>query len=1221
MTILVQRGRFLASACIAASASLLAAAGERLPAGSALEFTAVLPEKSGFTVSFGRGRERFSVDSQGGEYRWAYLDENGVGSQMRWYPGEKSREPKLNAWWEKCAYSPNGRFKRSFSLPDGVAAWSAGTEAERHVPLSRRKLRVGMSNVDGRLAFSLDGIVLHAVESTADLDWRDIALTSRGEAELSPMETGPAVSTPGFWCVDIDAAATLAGNPLAGRSSFEGVPVKGCRKSVDVSRSWVREASMDEYGAPESGTFGGRWAGALSCNPFRLQFRVPNADYSEMYVVASCRERNFLAVQFYRPCSGFPVAFAPAEPIRTDGSLQLLRIPLRRDLLSAFSDRGTLEFELVPRVITYLSTPEPCYTSSHGGGEPSGVKVHAITLKEAGLGVAVEPAMFGNVWTGTRPAPSFSLRLENRRAEARKVPVEVRSESYDGGECTTQRFEFAVAPRSATVAHVDVPVRKFGHHSLRFTVDGEAFERSFAVLKPRETKMRGFDAPGVMFGTWPAGTTHYNMQPVDQMRLSMQMGVEAYPFGDAFYDAATADLARRYGARDFTCLRRNDIKDPLAVSNLAERLAKVLKRESDGPAFSPTYQWLYAEPGGIGETSCLPELYGERRVPRTEEEEARYARFKEGILRYEPVFREVCPGRKLLMPWGAPAFAMPFLEDPDTREKFDGIAYDNGSFDRIPEAQMGACSLYCLTVFNWHWRRYRKSPPVLISIEGPCLSRVAPGSLTQRQSIDHHLRCNLLLTANGLNRLFATISGHPDSLSYWGEQHYSDGAFHAGTIAPYPHYSAQATMIRILRNAEFVRAVPTGSLGVFNLEYRDSRTGAPINAVWCIRGRIPFKVKAREILDAMDNRPKKAEVSSTPVFIVGATGPLELGVPVYDDDTPRDGAVCVADLADWTVSEGPADDEYENCFVRSIRRFRTDMSVSKADGRLSVALRDDDKGRGIMPQFTVLAPHAPVRLPGRPQTLALDVEAKADWGRVAYLLRDSKGERFISTGRKDVYNCDDPKHESHFTFDGRRMVRMEMPATLEWDGFRMPGFVWWGSYDGDGRVDYPLFLEKVFVERRAQAMYVNDLVDAPRAPVLLGKLYAEDFLEDGSERMPAPPQGFKPVNPFEDMKGSLPASTITAVRHPDHYYDGTRGHFDFREMPEAVSYDIYVSLSPDGAGAILLGRGVKSSGALVRGFLPNRDNYAFIVWSNKKGEKSRVSEPFKFRLNDDFANK
>lgn len=1190
-----------------------------LPSGKRLSFTAVLPEKAGFTLTFGRGKERFSVDTLNGEYRWACLDEDGVGSQWRWYPGDRDHGKKINAWWEKCAYSPNGRFRPSFTLPPDIAAWSALAAAERHVPLSRRELSVAVENVDGRLVFSLDGITLHATEATADLAWREMTLTDRHGARLSDPVVTDARTTPGWYCVDIGAAATAADNPLAARSDFDGVPVKGCARSVDVSRSWVREACMDEYGAPESGTFGGRWAGALAADPYRLQFRVPNGDYSEIDLVVSCKGNPDLAVQFFRPCSGFPVTFVPTEKIRADGSLQLLKIPLRRDLLSAFSDRSTLEFELVPRVFTYRSAPEPCYTSEHGGGEPSGVKVHAITFRESALGVGIEPAQFGNVWTGTRPAPSFALTLTDRAGKARTVPVTVRSASYDGLECTTQRFDIAVAPRAC--AHIDVPVRRFGHHELVFEIDGETFARTFAVLRPRETKMRDFDSPGVMFGCWPPGTTHYNLQTIDQMRLSMQMGVETYPFGDAFYDTATAALAKRYGARDYTCFRRNDVKDPVGVTNLAERLASVLKRPIDGPSFAPSYQWLYAEPGGIGETYCLPELFGEKRAPRTEDEEKRYRHFKEGILTFEPVFRNLCPGAKLLMPWGSPAFAIPYLEDPDTRDLFDGIAYDNGTFDRLPEAQLSVCSLYGLTVFNRHWKMYRKDSPVVLSIEGPCLSRVAPGSLTELQSIDHHLRCNLILTANGVNRLYAMISGHPDPLSYWGEQHYADGAFRAGTLSPYPHYSAQATLIRILRHAVFERVVPTGSLGVFHLRYRDVKKNQPLDVVWTVCGRIPFKVKAREIYDVMDNRPRRLEVSSSPVFVIGASGPIEFGAPVFDDAAPGKDDVRVSDLAGWTVSKAPADDEYVNAFVKSVRRFPADMAVSNAAGRLSVSLRADDPGRGVMPQFTVLVPPAPVELPGRPQSIALDVEADADWGRVVYVLKDAKGERFISVGRKDVYNCDDTKNESSFSFSGRRMVRMELPATLEWDGFRMPGYVWWGAYDGDGRVDYPLSVDKVIVERRAQAMYVNAIVDAPRKPVLLGGLYVGGFLPESAARRPAPEKDFKPVNPFVELADGPEPTEISAVRHPDHYYDGTRGHFDFREVPDAVSYDVYVSLSPTGDGAILLGRNLKKSGALVRGFLANTDNYAFIVWRDRRGRVSRPSKPFRFRLKDEFANK
>ena len=125
---------------------------------------------------------------------------------------------------------------------------------------------------------------------------------------------------------------------------------------------------------------------------------------------------------------------------------------------------------------------------------------------------------------------------------------------------------------------------------------------------------------------------------------------------------------------------------------------------------------------------------------------------------------------------------------------------------------------------------------------------------------------------------------------------------------------------------------------------------------------------------------------------------------------------------------------------------------------------------------------------------------------------------------------------------------------------------------------------------------------------------------DSDVRMPAP-KNIRRQDPLAEVNGVLEPTEITGVKHPMHYYDGTRGHFSFREVEGAVSYDVYVSLSPTGEGAILLKKGAKKSGELVNGFLAGRDNYAFIVWRNAKGEVSKPSAPFKFRLEDEFAEK
>ena len=151
-------------------------------------------------------------------------------------------------------------------------------------------------------------------------------------------------------------------------------------------------------------------------------------------------------------------------------------------------------------------------------------------------------------------------------------------------------------------------------------------------------------------------------------------------------------------------------------------------------------------------------------------------------------------------------------------------------------------------------------------------------------------------------------------------------------------------------------------------------------------------------------------------------------------------------------------------------------------------------------------------------------------------------------------------------------------------------------------------------------MHLNAEVEVPRKAVRLGALYVERVEPESDLLMPTP-KNVKRLNPLSEIKGVLEPTEITGVKHPVHYYDGTRGHFSFREVPDAVSYSIYVSLSLTGDGAILLGKNVRKSGELVKGFLAGRENYAFIVWRNAKGEVSKPSAPFKFTLNDEFAEK
>ncbi len=1212
-------------------AFVTAAGAATLESNTRIAFDAVIPNGQNISLSLGRAKEAFSISASDNAYSWNYIGTKGEKPSYRPYPNSSRPFDLHSYWWYRREYTPNGRYTRSFSMPPAIAAASEAMMSERWLTADKRHLSVAVELSGGRLSFFVDDILFHSLPATADLPGLELMVTASKAAVVSEPVVSPVEPTPGFWRVPLGNVATLPGRE-AGCSPSDPVggqiPFLSSSNAVEVGRSWTREASMRDAGAPSRSAFGGRWTGALSATPCRLQFRVPNLRYEAMYLLASCQSNNFLTVQFYRPGSGFPIDFAPAETIATDGKLQVIRVPLRQDKLATFADREVLEFELTGHVENYRAHPEPLNYSRHGMGEPSGVVVHAITLKESPLEIDFEPESLGNIWIASTTQPAYMLAIRNKGGSDAEVRFTVETRSYDGTDATAQTNALAIPACGEVRYRVATPVGKFGWHSVKLTVNGETYERTLVVLRRQEHRRRDFDDPGFFFGGWsPESGLHFTPPTIDSMRLASFLGLDSFSHGNVIQGTDVRDLARNAGMRDYTVMNGKRLGfNTGRLKNYDETYLEEMMRASanvKSDICDPTFQICFAEPGGIGRDASVVGLCGGEVAPQTEAEHDRYIFYKTNFLHVANVFRKVFPGKKLFLPWGSPLFTAAYIRDPDTRDLIDGMGYDTAFFDRLPEGQLHSCSLYVVTLLNREWAKVRKDKPEYVTLEGPCISREAQESLSPDEHLRNILRANLILMANGVRHLFASISYGAECASYWGEQHYGGGALSRITLNPHRVYAAQGTMIRNLRNSEFVRVVPTGSLGTFVLEFRDLASGKPIHVMWCIRGRVPFTAKAERVFDCMDNLTGTGYVTPDPIFMHGCKGEITFGKQEFDeaDTTPAADAVKVADLAAWTQSTNAPDAEYLANMPDSICRYPVEMKVAREGDRLSVCLPEGLPDRDAMPFCTTLVPLKPVPLPGRPKTIALDVETDADWGRVVYVLRDAKGEKFISVGRVNTYNVDDTKCDSFFTFSGRRLVRFELPGNRPWDKSRYAGSCWWGAYGGNDCVDYPLSLEKIYVERRTKAMHVNDVAVIDPKPALFGALYVEDMDDASDATMPAPPAGMALQNPIAEIDGTLEATEITGVTPPTWQYDGTRGHFAFKEMEGAKEYDIYVSISPTGEGAILLKKGAKASGELVSGFLADTDNYAFVVWRDGKGATSKPSAPFKFRLKDEFAEK
>ena len=267
-----------------------------------------------------------------------------------------------------------------------------------------------------------------------------------------------------------------------------------------------------------------------------------------------------------------------------------------------------------------------------------------------------------------------------------------------------------------------------------------------------------------------------------------------------------------------------------------------------------------------------------------------------------------------------------------------------------------------------------------------------------------------------------------------------------------------------------------------------------------------------------------------------------------------------------------------------------------------------------------------------PSKIGIWVKGASDWGRIIYVLRDAKGERWESIGYKDQYNCDDVHSWSAFNFDGWRYLTFELPGHTGWDSYRKAGTNWWRSDKGDDIVDLPLTLESIVVEQRSHILYVNDVQPATSDGVSFGKLYVEyETPEDATPeairisrlRMPTPPEAANLPNPVADLErtGVGAPTQITAIRPPVQEYDGTRANITWTEVPGAKAYYLWCSGHADGRGAVNMAPAGVTSGQLFTGLRPEVKLYYWIVYLDKDGKLSKPSPVVSETLHDTFTAK
>jgi hypothetical protein len=1093
------------------------------------------------------------------------------------------------------------------------------------------------------------------------------------------------------------AAVPGTGTVVAGVPFEIPTPSLSGNTHVDVGASWLRAGLVEGVIAPYDGQPTQRWAGVFDYDPARLQFSVPKGDYCALHLLAIAQDQpdtlKGLAVQFFRPLAGHPLAVWADVPDKSEasslpgipvqlangkaGRLVKVTIPLTQGELDSFADDKTLNFELTKKIHVYRNFPDPAYYSMHAAGLPSGVQVFGATFQRADIGVELTPERVGHTWTFP-DKPVYLVKLTNTTNQPQTVTLGFATTSYDQQEKRRTDRIVALAPGEEKTQRVELIVNRYGNHDVVFTIKDQqgvrTKNRSLALLRTDDRKRGDYKmGDGMRFGFWDWAGGHGTLAGVPRLQLLYDVGSESSMRSFADLPKNEMEFCEKHKMSSSTLTTHFSMQkhylgvefDPTKPQEMGKLLVDYFKKQPSAvksAVSSPDYATMFAEPilGPVSYMS-LPEYYNEPAYEMTEQEKKTFKAMEAQFLSAAPAIKKEWPNIKLYMPWGLANFTIAFLRhSPKATELMDGPAIDMAPFERMPEMQIEQVTLQNeMWQTKQEWLKHSKKPwPDLVTVEGPCVTQAHPGALTQRQEAAHSVRSMLTLAAYNVHQPL----GWPvvsQCGGMWGESHYGSGLTTPLPIMePKTALGSHAAMTRNLNRMRFDKARDTGSTTVFCLDFKRTYDGKEMSSLWTIRGKRPVTFTGLtgpiQCYDAMDNlteiAPQNGQATITiddlPCYVWGlpASAKIQLGEPDHSDAKPGPVNKVLGNLGKdgWKFVEARETD-YENSRPEFTRRFHGPMSAAavsapESAGKKALQLHLDPQpvDRKVMPYYRMLKPNKPVAIPGTPSHLGLWVNASSDWGRVVYTLRDAKGEKWISSGTKDQWNCDDVHCWSRFNFDGWRYLKFELPSNAPYDLYRKAGSVWWGSYEGpnEGRgiVDYPLTLENIIVERRNHVVYVNELVNANPADVALGDIVAEyeSSADAGKEairiskiRMPVPQTSAALSNPITEMANTnkLPATQITRVQSPEREYDGTRCLVYFEPSPQAVTYDIWATTHADGKGAIKLGTGWTKPGTLLTGLTPDTDYYLSITYTDKDKNVSKPSQPLKVNLRDMFPLK
>lgn len=1033
---------------------------------------------------------------------------------------------------------PNPRFYVGKEFEVVLRQWEQLPAASQHVfTLLLRRQAEGVE-------WWLDGRYLTV--TPLDADQSALALTVSGGGALAETGAVPDPLAGSAHLLPLDLAgyslhrgALPAGELQVEREALRARRLEGADPAVrlDVGLSRWLDQSTD------SGGFYDRFymRGAFDGLPESLVLRVPKRHYTRAWILCAVApgESPWMTVRIgrYRETwdgSGMSVGdthvkIDPGAPeglleLRPVGTIRLgtngvagvplflASVPLATDKIADYlqwegldpkrQDFGErldwLNLEFSRRIGTRLALNSGIFDAKPVGPR-SGVQILGVTLQSEPIQVLVKSEEPGFSFYLDRK-PQLLLETRNLTAAAQTVTMQARITDFDG-RVVNRQLEFKAAPGTTTTPwRLDNLPPGWYDAALVFdgVVAGEAWSQkaslNFALLPPDERRA-GDESP---YGTWWFQGSHYTEpDPARVLPLFHKMGFRHCPPGVK----SAPPIFQKYQVTPSMMgyMGRVTPSNTLPMQTFMTNWPTVKTA------------MIFHETSLKGLSTALPhELTGQPPEPFTDEQRAQLGTLRAKIEEQAAIIRGLDPEMKIMVGNGATIFNSIWFREKLPTNLWDYCGLEMAMQTMHPESQPTGWNTQSFWIARQMAAIYGYADfPVTTCFEVGYRS-TGPGGLSFKRQADWYARDVLHMLAWRSPHINVALIIDVNA-SYYTSRWGATGVFQRSPLhLPKPAFVSLATLTLMLDGAVYQRAVPTGSTGVYCLEFRKGRD--QVYAIWCSRGSRPVELALAgdpgRSVDSMGRdlglryRNGRVSVPATespcyvtsrhPVtdFVLGA--PVHAAVPLAEPQVVD----AMRGTAAWRlVAEG---DEAFGNYCLYWPMVKGDIAIgetadAQADGKaagIRLTLRPQPGVRDIVGRYAVLEPvDGPRPITGRPDTLGVWVNGNSGWGRIYFEFTDARGQRWLSNRSEGVdWDFSDWEGETSINHDGWRFVSLPLPACYA-SGYYKPSMRHWRCIGKDGATVesktaepvWPIALSRLYVLMREKLVYVTEMTP-PASP-------------------------------------------------------------------------------------------------------------------------------------------